>query len=206
MSFGRDCCWLHGWSLATLWALAWIVSPFSLVFSSHGCPFRRQALTVSLLLVGSACGAHATLPQEVLGERWPPTSSSKVYHEKLSRLPLLVCQKLTVKVFVGPGLLPSECVSSTDQACLPRHPDALVVFLFYPVQALAEILGHRIGLETKDAARSEFDVFFLDNGVARLHCHLAAVRTSLKLGLNLDGLHLLLVHVEESDSESRNFC
>ena len=119
---------------------------------------------MSLLLVGSACGAHATLPQEVLGERWPPTSSSKVYHEKLSRLPLLVCQKLTVKVFVGPGLLPSECVSSTDQACLPRHPDALVIFLFYPVQALAEILGHRIGLETKDTAQSEFDDFFWTTG------------------------------------------
>lgn len=45
-----------------------------------------------------------------------------------------VSEKVAVEVFVGPGLLPSECVSSTDQACLPRHPDALVIFLFFPVR------------------------------------------------------------------------
>lgn len=93
-----------------------------------------QAGAVSMEMPGRAL-LHPKLRQEVLVERWPPTSSSKVYHEKLSPLPLSVSEKVAVtKVFVGPGLLPSECVSSTDQACLPRHPDALVIFLFFPVQ------------------------------------------------------------------------
>lgn len=91
-----------------------------------------QAGAVSMEMPGRALW-HPKLRQEVLVERWPPTSSSKVYHEKPSPLPLSVSEKVAVEVFVGPGLLPSECVSSTDQACLPRHPDALVIFLFFPV-------------------------------------------------------------------------
>ena len=106
------------------------------VFSWEQIFHRMDVLSggreVSMEMPGRAL-LHPQLRQEVLVERWPPTSFSKVYHEKLSPLPLSVSEKVAVKVFVGPGLLPSECVSSTDQACLPRHPDALVIFLFFPL-------------------------------------------------------------------------
>lgn len=96
---------------------------------------------------------------------------------------------------------------------MPSSPPRCIgYFSFFPSpRGLTEIPGHRIGLETIDTARSEFDVFF-GGGQWKL-----GDEASLSPRSRADFSEAWAescwaspfagaVHVEKRDSESRNFC